>query len=94
MILHKVSASPFTSQTLALCLTRVAPSDGLLLNQDAVYALQDNKLLAQLAQLSACYVIQNDLDARAVKCTCETIQAISYDEFVQLSLHYNKVLSW
>jgi tRNA 2-thiouridine synthesizing protein B len=94
MILHKISSSPFSHLALQHCLQRIYDTDGLLLTQDAVYAVMHQTLHAKLAELHAVYVLKDDLEARGVKLENNNIQIITYAEFVELSLKYDNVISW
>ena len=94
MILHKISSSPFEQLALQHCLQRIHSSDGLLLTQDAVYAVMHQTLNSKLEALDAVYILKEDADARGVRVISAHIQLISYAEFVGLSLQYEKVMSW
>jgi tRNA 2-thiouridine synthesizing protein B len=94
MVLHKVSASPFNHYALQQCITRMQSQDGLLLTQDAVYAVMHNDSVAQLTELNSVYVLQEDAKARGVNIENSQFQQVNYTEFVALSLEYDKVLSW
>jgi tRNA 2-thiouridine synthesizing protein B len=94
MILHKISSSPFHHQALQHCLQRIHSSDGLLLTQDAVYAVMHQTLRSKLETLDAVYMLKEDADARGVQIKSEQIQLISYGEFVELSLKFEQVMSW
>ena len=93
MILHKISSSPFSHLALQHCLQRIHNTDGLLLTQDAVYAVMHQTLHAKL-KLHAVYVLKDDIEARGVKLENNNIQIITYAEFVELSLKYDNVISW
>jgi tRNA 2-thiouridine synthesizing protein B len=94
MILHKISTSPFNHLALEHCLLRLNSSDGLLLTQDAVYAVMNDAMNAKLAEVHSVYVVKEDLEARGVQVACDKVQLINYAEFVELSLQYDKVMSW
>lgn len=94
MILHKVSSSPFSHLALQHCLQRIHNTDGLLLTQDAVYATMHQTLQAKLAEHHCVYVLKDDIEARGVKLENNHIQIITYAEFVELTLKYDKVISW
>jgi tRNA 2-thiouridine synthesizing protein B len=94
MILHKISSSPFSHLALQHCLQRIHNTDGLLLTQDAVYALMHQTIYAKLTELHAVYVLKDDLEARGVRLENNNIQIITYAEFVELSLKYDNVISW
>lgn len=94
MILHKISSSPFEHLSLQHCLQRMHDSDGLLLTQDAVYTLMHEALYFKLTELHCVYVLMEDAQARGVQMKSDNIQLITYAEFVELSLKYDKVISW
>ena len=94
MILHKISTSPFENNTLSQCLKRMAIEDGLLLIQDGVYAIKHQDSLLSLQALPNVYVITDDLKARAISPEDTSFKLISFEQFVDLSLQYSKVLSW
>lgn len=94
MILHKISTSPFDNFALEHCLQRMHSSDGLLLNQDGVYGVMHPTMGSKLAQLPCVYVLKEDIQARGVQIVSNNIKIISYAEFVELSLEYEKVMSW
>lgn len=95
MILHMLRSSPFSDQSLNQCLSRIGKCDGVVLLQDAVYALQGcqqawYRLLTNIEHL---YVLQDDLCARGISAP-DTICTISYPELVDLTLKFDKVMSW
>jgi tRNA 2-thiouridine synthesizing protein B len=94
MILHKISSSPFSHLALQHCLQRIHSNDGVLLTQDAVYAVMHQSLHAKLAELHSVYVLKDDIEARAVVLENNNIQIITYAEFVELCTTYDKVISW
>jgi tRNA 2-thiouridine synthesizing protein B len=75
-------------------MNRIASNDGLLLMQDAVYVLQHSELSKKLGQLNNVYILTDDLEARALNCNLSYVHKLNYDDFVKLSLDYEKVLSW
>ena len=94
MILHKVSSSPFNHLALQQCLQRIQATDGLLLTQDAVYGVMDKGLNTKLVALHSVFVLKEDTDARGITIESDKIQLITYADFVELSLEYDKVVSW
>ncbi|MFT6284185.1 MAG: tRNA 2-thiouridine synthesizing protein B [Arenicella sp.] len=68
--------------------------DGLLLTQDSVYTVMHKTLYSKLTELHSVFVLKEDAEARGVQVKSEHIQLISYAEFVELSLKYEKVMSW
>jgi tRNA 2-thiouridine synthesizing protein B len=94
MILHKVSSSPFSHLALQHCLQRIHNTDGLLLTQDAVYAVMQPSLGVKFTELHGVYVLKDDVEARGLQLENSSIQIITYAEFVELSLKYDKIISW
>jgi tRNA 2-thiouridine synthesizing protein B len=94
MNLHKISSSPFTHLGLQHCLQRIQANEGLLLTQDAVYAVMDKILLSKLIEQPSVYVLKEDAEARGLVIENGKIQLITYAQFVALSLEYEKVVSW
>ncbi|MEP1445830.1 MAG: sulfurtransferase complex subunit TusB [Paraglaciecola sp.] len=94
MILHKIASSPFSHRALHQCLQRMQATDGLLLTQDAVYSLMDRELGTKLLQLKSVFVLKEDAEARGIGIEPSKIQLINYEQFVELSLKYEKVISW
>lgn len=94
MILHKVSTSPFADHSLQQCLKRKQPIDKLLLIQDAVYAMLKADITDTLLTHGPIYVLNEDVQARGLKIENGLYLAISYPEFVALTLECNQVISW
>ncbi|MFT6778856.1 MAG: tRNA 2-thiouridine synthesizing protein B [Paraglaciecola sp.] len=94
MILHKVSSSPFSDQSLQQCLKRIQPADKLLLIQDAVYAMVKTDLANKLPKHGPIYVLNEDVQARGLTIENTLYQGISYPEFVELTLECKQVISW
>lgn len=99
MILHTVSHSPFASEQLSQCLARLGAQDGLLLLQEALYALHlpanspNHALLTQLSKHGQVFALGDELSALGLSAPT-WLKVIDYSEFVRLSLEFNKVLSW
>jgi len=94
MILHTVSTSPFADQSLLQCLKRKQPTDKLLLIQNAVYAMLNVDITETLRTHGPIYVLSEDIQARGIKIENDLYQAISYPEFVALTLACKQVISW
>ncbi|WP_158968764.1 sulfurtransferase complex subunit TusB [Paraglaciecola sp. L3A3] len=94
MILHKLSASPFTSTSLIDCLKRAVTTDKILLTQDAIYTCQLKNAEDLLAPFAPIYCINDDLIARGIKLNQQLYQAVDYAHFVELSLTCKQVISW
>ncbi|MCF2947046.1 sulfurtransferase complex subunit TusB [Paraglaciecola aquimarina] len=94
MILHKFTASPYTSTLIEQTIERIAPQDKVILVQDAVYACTHRDLAKKLAKFKPVYCIQDDLVARGLTNVQQGFQVICYKEFVELTLTYKQVISW
>ncbi|WP_299074233.1 sulfurtransferase complex subunit TusB [uncultured Paraglaciecola sp.] len=94
MILHKVSTSPFADNGISQCLGRIQPTDKLLLTQDAVYAMQNSDITDALQSLGQIYLLEDDTQARGLTIKNNLFKAISYAEFVDLTLECKQVISW
>lgn len=95
MILHLVKQSPYASYSLQQCCQKLADDDGLLLMQDAVLALtMDNPCLASLATRQALFALSADCLARGLKSHTSPCTLLDYPDFVELTLKYDKVISW
>ena len=95
MILHVISASPYKEQQLTQCLQRISVKDAVILIQDGVYALNETFIDQHLLPLAGrLYALHEDIIARGLPIDPQPAQSISYDEFVELTLRYDNVLSW
>lgn len=95
-ILHTVNQSPFTTNTLAQCLSYIDDGDAILLLENGVYgALSSQSLAAQLTN-KTCYVIEADLQARGLleQDRLTHIKLIDVNQFVELTTQYDLVQSW
>ncbi|MCU0126744.1 sulfurtransferase complex subunit TusB [Pseudomonas vlassakiae] len=94
--LHVLSHSPFGDERLDSCLRLLGADDGVLLCGDAVYALRDgsdSQRQLQAANLARrLFALDEDLLARGI--SSALAEAVNYQAFVELSLHYDKVNSW
>ncbi|WP_223669037.1 sulfurtransferase complex subunit TusB [Kangiella shandongensis] len=72
---------------LEQCLSAMAPDDALLLIEDAV-------LLCHQHTLHNSYILEEDLIARGFATKQSHWQAVDYPQFVQLTLQYDKTVTW
>ncbi|GGO69264.1 sulfurtransferase complex subunit TusB [Bowmanella pacifica] len=95
MILHLLRASPFSDQSLCQCLGRVTEQDGIVLMQDAVYALrgQEQAWYNPMTSVSSLYALKEDIEARGISAP-EQVHVIGYPELVTLTLKFDNVISW
>ena len=95
MILHKFNTSPFAHSTIRDSLKRIQSADGIVLTEDAVYALIDKTLCLKLSELTDhIYVLQADILARGLANQCHSFSNIDYSELVNLTLKFDNVISW
>lgn len=90
MTLHIVNQSPFTGSALSDCLNALNPGDALLLIEDGVYAVSDQRL-STLAGNSFC--LGADARARGVPIP-ESIETIDESRWVALCTEHNPIVSW
>lgn len=100
--LHLLSIGCFEQHTVQRCFATVQAGDGLLLLSEGVNLLrQSARLRAQLAQLEqqlrapiSCYALDVDVAARAIASTQEGVVVIDAQRWVQLTLAYQRSMSW
>ncbi len=100
-VLHLITRSPWHSQGLADCLSRLDGGDGILLLADAVYGVTCTTVLANLLEKvtlhrCACHVLDEDLVCRGLADTHlpETIHRVDYPAFVRLTGQHRHCVSW
>jgi len=95
MILHIVSASPYSSDALQRCAALFSAEDGILLIEDGVLALSDpDRCLAPFKD-KRIYVLQPDAEARGMSADQHaSFTAVDYDGFVSLTTQFTKTVSW
>lgn len=99
-MLHIVRHSPHTDNRFATCLRVLASGQGMLLIEDAVYALLPDAVRSnQISLLPAAvklYVLEADLMARglALDDIPTRVQLIDYPGMVAICASYPKVISW
>lgn len=90
--LHLIK-DPIDQQQLEQLLAIIATTDAILLMQDACYSVKNSHIEAQLYQLSnTCYILHDDLVARNI--SCSSLQQITYQQFVALTLQFQNTISW
>ncbi len=92
--LHTISGSP-SSGLLDSCLKLICPGDGILFIQDGVYYGCPPYLLDCVSRDNAIFALREDLLARGVLSNLtERIDPVGYRRFVELTIDYDKVISW
>ena len=95
MILHIISASPFSSDALQRCLTVATDQDAILLTEDATLALSNVSGFLAAPPTSQLFVLEPDRQARGVMLpAAPAITGVDFDGFVALTAHYAKSVSW
>jgi tRNA 2-thiouridine synthesizing protein B len=92
MNLHLIFSSPFSSSSLKECLAIIQPKDAIVLLEDGVYAIQHPDLSNTSIQFK-CFAVTADTDARGLT-KSNNLTCITYDELVDLTLEYQKTISW
>lgn len=99
-MLHILRHSPHSDNRFASCLRVLAGEQGLLLMEDAVYALlPDSQPASSLNLLPAAvqlYLLEADMLARGLAADTlpARVQTVDYQGMVALCAHYPKVISW
>jgi tRNA 2-thiouridine synthesizing protein B len=99
MLLHTVSASPFSSHRFNDAVTAAADGDCVLLLGDAIYAaINTANPAAVIASKSAVtwYVINEDCKVRGIAADTihPSIKGIDYDTFVELVIAADSTIAW
>lgn len=100
MILHTVNKSPATHSALRDCVTAVLAGDAVILLEDGVYGAVQQAESAQLLQTLkehkiALYAVKDDVLTRGISGKLSSsVHLVSYDEFVDLTVHHQSVQSW
>lgn len=94
MTLFKLHNSPFAHTDFMSLLQRITSEDGVLLTQDAVYALRHTKAWQSLTQTHAeIFILQQDLLARGLS-NNSAAKEVDYAQMVALCLRFDNVVSW
>lgn len=99
-MLHILRHSPHSDNRFASCLRVLAGEQGLLLMEDAVYALlPDSQPASSLNLLPAAvqlYLLEADMLARGLTADAlpARVQIVDYQGMVALCAQYPKVISW
>lgn len=93
MILHHIQDSVGHSGALTTCLRYLAKGDTVLLSGNAINCLLKRDWRAKLSALNY-LVLKEDVIARGLQEYLKDVKQVSYNEFVELSLEHEKVISW
>jgi len=91
--LHTLNQAPSNVNLMQSCVSSLQPDDTLLLIEDGVYWL----LNAHRAKLPAALKIKAlrlDAQARGLTPLVSEVDLIEMDEFINLSVLHNKIVSW
>jgi tRNA 2-thiouridine synthesizing protein B len=94
MILHQVFTSPTRDHNLQHCFEHCQTGNGVLLLQDAVYAIQHSLIDHLIKKGVSVYILQNDLQARGLSQINPAIKLIDDKQWLALCLQYDNVMSW
>ncbi|GGD78102.1 sulfurtransferase complex subunit TusB [Lacimicrobium alkaliphilum] len=90
MILHILTESPGTD-TFRQCFASISQGDGLLLIQNGVYMNTEHQMFSPVAKI---FALAADRQARGLTDLSPEINLIDYAEFVELTLKYDKTVTW
>lgn len=95
MILHIVSASPYSSDALHRCAALSSAEDGVLLIEDGVLALSHPERCLAPFNPRRIYILQPDAKARGMSSDQQaSFTTVDYDGFVSLTTQFTKTVSW
>ncbi|SDU04527.1 sulfurtransferase complex subunit TusB [Halopseudomonas salegens] len=100
MILHILRHSPVNHPSFASCLRSLGSRQGVLLIEDAVYALLPgtafNQSLRLLPTSVSIHVLESDLVARGIALDDlpDRVGQVNYLDMVTLCTQHDKVVSW
>ena len=96
--LHSLQHGIDDQNWLGRCLASVKAGDGIILLEDAVTISCHLPTLQQFHTLDvelSFYVLDIDLEVRGIKAQIgKQFEVLSYQEFVELTLQYDKVVNW
>lgn len=98
--LHIISRSPYQSHGLEQCLARIGVGHGLLLIENAVYAVKRGAepaaRIKTVLPFVTVYVLAPDLKARGIALDeiIGGVKAIDYAGFVDLAVEHKAIQSW
>jgi tRNA 2-thiouridine synthesizing protein B len=97
-MLHTVNKSPYSSDSLKLCMAYMQSEDVVLLIEDGVYAAMKGGASEALVSGSSAkvYALGPDLKARGIASDklIDGIEVVGFDGFVNLAAENDKVQSW
>jgi len=93
MILHHIQKSPAQDAALKMCLRFIAKEDALLLSGDAVAAPMLRQWSMALSPYKV-FLLEDDVIARGLGGHLGKYTQVSYERWVELTLQYQKVITW
>lgn len=91
--LFTISKAP-SSGLLENCLSVTRPGDAILFIEDGVYYCQTAMQLSVSSDVKM-YCLKEDITARGLgDRKTESVETASIDDFVTLSVHHDKTVSW
>lgn len=95
MVLHLVKHSPFNSNALEDCIKLLVPTDGILLLENGAYGLiWQPDTMQTLSQSYELYILEPDAITRGISSIPQYFTAVNYGGFVDLTLKFDKSISW
>lgn len=97
-MLHTVNKSPYSSNSLELCLSYAKTGDVVLLIEDGIYAAMKGGASVSMVSGASVkvYALGPDLKARGIASDklIDGIEVVGYDGFVNMAAENDKVQSW
>lgn len=90
--LHIINQSPLTHASGLRALDRSLATDSILLIENGVYALRDQRFMERVTQ--HLYALKADVNARGITPPAKGVELVDYDEFVRLTLACDRSVSW
>lgn len=93
--LHTLNKPPSNTELLAQLVNALEDEDSVVLLEDGVYhTLSISESDHALSKAKTIYMIANDSLARGIQSTSPLVSSITYEEFVDLTVTHDKVISW
>ena len=93
--LHIINKAPSHAHVFDNCFKSIDENDGVILIENAVYALLSSAEANKFKRASRLYYLSADAEVRGIKLEDgSNISAVDYAEFVELCARYTKTISW
>ncbi|MFD2166731.1 sulfurtransferase complex subunit TusB [Thalassotalea euphylliae] len=92
--LHLVRRSWYSQQDHQPLTALLSGDDAIMLLDDGVYNIGHPELIKLIEHVSTVYVIEHHFKARGLDNTNNAIQTVSMKTLIELSLQFDKTLTW